>query len=193
MQTVHQGLYNEAIAALKTIPESATSYQKAQEKISEYVNNLESLIKKHKNLIPMLNGDRIVAAAFVDQTVHVVSKMERQRSIYDSLGSTYADGLFLIIHLIVRNDGKKARAISASIITIFDSTGCEFSVASNGMTALQMNGDQTVEFILTEIQPTLAKLITIVFDVPPGAKDLSLKVPSGGWGSSVTLPLSLAI
>lgn len=193
VQTVHQGLYNEAIAALKTIPESANSYQKAQEKISEYENNLESLIEKHKNLIPMLNGDRIVAAAFVDQTVHLVSQMERKRSIYNSLGSTYADGEFLVLQLIVRNDGKKARTISASMITIVDSTGCEFSVTSNGMTALQMNGDQTVEFLVTEIQPSLEKFITIVFDVPPGANDLSLKVPSGGWGSSATLPLSLAI
>ncbi len=133
-QMIEQGLYNEAIASLKTIPEEAVSYIAVQEKISEYVNAFESLIKKHKNLIPILYSGRIIAAAFVDQTIHSVGKIERSCLIYNSLGSTYADGEFLIIRLILRNDGKKARTISASMMNIVDSQEREYSVSSKGTT-----------------------------------------------------------
>ncbi len=56
-----------------------------------------------------------------------------------------------------------------------------------------MSGDQTVEFLVSEIQPGLQKTITIVFDVSPEANNLSLKVPSSGWGGAAILPLSLAV
>lgn len=192
-QMTEQGLYNEAIASLKAIPEEAASYLEAQKKISEYVNAFESLIKKHRNLTPILYSGRIIAAAFVDQTIHSIGRIERSRLIYNSLGNTYADGEFLIIRLIVRNDSKKARTISASMMNIIDSQEREYSVSNKGTTALQMNGDQTVEFLASEIQPGLQKTITIVFDVPAGANNLSLKVPSSGWGGSAILPLSLAV
>ncbi len=64
---------------------------------------------------------------------------------------------------------------------------------ARGRQTLQMKGDQTVEFLASEIQPGLQKTITIVFDVPVGANSLSLKVPSNGWGGSAILPLSLAV
>ena len=194
-----QGLYNEAIKSLeeaskylKTNSEEAALYQQAQKKISEYVNTFETLIKKHKNLIPILNNERIVAAAFVDQTVHCVKEIECTPFIYNYLGNTGADGEFLIIRLLVRNDGKKSRRISASVMTIIDSQEREYSVSDKGQAALTMNGDQTVEFLVSEIQPGLQKIITIIFDVPPGVNNLSLKIP-GGWGGGTILPLSLAI
>ncbi|MEG4090164.1 DUF4352 domain-containing protein [Microcoleus sp. Pol12B4] len=200
VQMADQGLYNEAIKSLeeaikslKTNSEEAALYQQAQNKISEYVNTFETLIKKHKNLIPILNNERIVAAAFVDQTVHCVKEVERTPWIYNYLGNTDADGEFIIIRIIVRNDGKKSRTISASVMTIIDSQECEYSVSEKGKNALQMNGDQTVEFWFSEIQPGLQKVITIVFDVPPGVNNLSLKIPGSGWGGGAILPLSLAL
>lgn len=191
-QMVEQGLYNEAIKILKTIPVEAALYQQAQDKMSEYVNTFETLIKKHKNLTPLIFDDRIVAVAFVDQTVHAVKQIERRSIIYNSLASTYPDGEFLIIRLIVRNDGKKSRTISASMMTLIDSQEREYSVSNKGQTALQMNGDQTVECFVSEIQPGLQKIITIIFDVPRGVNNLSLKIP-GGWGGETILPLSLAL
>jgi tetratricopeptide (TPR) repeat protein len=199
VQMVDQGLYNEAIKSLEEAieslgksPEEAALYQQAQKKICEYVNTFETLIKKHKNLIPILNNERIVAAAFVDQTVHYVKEIECTPFIYNYLGNTDADGEFLIIRLIVRNEGKKARTISASMMTIIDSKEREYSVSSKGQTALTMNGDQTVEFLVSEIQPGLQKIITIIFDLVPGVNNLSLKIP-GSWGGVTILPLSLAI
>lgn len=188
-----QSSFNQAILCLKTIPETASSYQQAQAKINEYTEALEKFITKHKNLIPMRSGDKIIAAAFIDQTVHIISNIERKKSIYSSFGSTYADGEFLILRLLVRNDNKKARTISVSTMTIIDSLEREFSVSNEGNMALQMNGDRTVEFLVTEVQPGLQKVITIVFDVPPGTNNLSLKVSSGGWGGTAVLPLSLAV
>lgn len=192
-QIAEQGLYNKAIALLRTIPEEAILHAKAQERISEYVNILEALIKKHKNLIPILYGEKIIAAALVDQTVHLIDRIEKRSSIYSSLGSTYADGEFLIVRLVVQNNSKRARTISTSMMNILDSQDREYSASSKGATALQMNGDKTVEFLASEIQPGLQKTITIVFDLPAGGSELRLKVPSGGWGGSAILPLSLAV
>jgi len=78
-------------------------------------------------------------------------------------------------------------------MTILDSQEREFKTSSDAGTALLMSGDRTAEAFVTEIHPGLEKVITIAFDVPPGAKDLSLKIPSGGFGRPVILPLALAL
>lgn len=192
-ELVEQKFFNEAIASLKTIPEIATQHHEAQAKITEYTEEFENFIRKRKNLVPLRSGERIIAAAFLDQTLHAVSNIERTKSIYNPLSSTYADGEFLILTLIVRNDSKKSRTISASMMTLIDSQEREFSVSDKGKTALVMNGDQTVEFWMSEVQPGLSKVIKIVFDVPPGADNLNLKVMSGGWSGTAILPLAMAV
>ena len=106
---------------------------------------------------------------------------------------THADGEFLIVRLIICNDGKKSRTISASGMKILDSQEREYRSSTSGGTALVMSGDKNAEFSLSEIHPDLPKTITIVFDLPVGKNDLNLKVSSGGLGGSAILPLSLAI
>jgi hypothetical protein len=78
-------------------------------------------------------------------------------------------------------------------MTLIDSEEREFRVSSEGNTALLGNGDQTVECWMSELQPGLSKTVKIVFDVPPGASDFSLKVMSGGWGGTTILPLAMAV
>ena len=192
VKLVEQKFFNEAISSLQTIPETSTRYQYAQSRIIDYTEEFEKFIRKHKNLVPVRSGERIVAAAFLDQTLHAVSSIERTKSIYNPLSSTYADGEFLILTLIVRNDSKKARTISASMMTLIDSQEREVSVSDKGKTALIMNGDQTVEVFMSEVQPGLSKVIRVVFDVPPGANDFNLKIVSGGWGGTAILPLVMA-
>ena len=175
--------------------EELRKHQQLQQEMLEKQKEAEKekLIAQLPNLVPIHHEGELVAAALVDQTIHIVDEIERKRTIYGVLGNhTTASGEFIIIRLIVRNDSKKTRTISASMITLIDHEDRQFSTSSEGATALTMSGDETAEFLLTEIQPGLEKRITIVFEVPLTSKDLKLQIPSGIFGKSTILPLSLA-
>jgi len=153
----------------------------------------EKLIAQLPNLVRVQYKGKLVAAALVDETIHIVDQVEKKRTISGVLGNhNSAGGEFIIIRLIVRNDSKKTRTISVSMITLIDHEDRQFSTSSEAGTALTMSGDETAEFILTEIQPGLQKRITIIFEVPLTSKDLKLQIPSGIFGKSTILPLSLA-
>lgn len=141
------------------------------------------------NIVTVTYNGKPKKAAMVDETLHLVEKVEHRRSIGNSFTRTDADGEFLIVRLLVRNESKATRTIGASQMEILDAAGREFRTSSEGGTALAMSGDKTAEFLMTEVQPGLEKRISIVFDVPPGAKNLKLKVPSGGFGQAAILPL----
>ena len=201
------GNFSEAIELLKNIPQSTPVYHEAATKMVEYEEAVRQivlkkeqlerekleLIAKHKNLVPINYKGETIAAACVDDTIHLIDSIERTSQIGNSIANAVADGEFLVVRLVVRNDSKKSRTISASGMTILDSQEREFKTSSQAGTALLMSGDRTAEAFVTEIHPGLEKVITIAFDVPPGAKDLSLKVPSGGFGRPAILPLALAL
>ena len=203
-----QGNFSKALETLKKIPNGTEAYFQAQSKISEYEQVIknqileqqriekekEELIAKSKNLVALTHNGKRVAAALVDKTIHIVDSVTRKITISGVFGeTTFADGEFVIINLVVRNEDKKSRNISASMITLIDSEGREFQTSSTAMTALTMSGEQKAELWSTQIQPGLDKDITIVFDIPPTAQDLKLKVPSGLFGQPAILPLSLAL
>ena len=203
-----KGNFSKALETLKKIPNGTEAYFQAQSKISEYEQVIknqileqqriekekEELIAKSKNLVALTHNGKRVAAALVDKTIHIVDSVTRKITISGVFGeTTFADGEFVIINLVVRNEDKKSRNISASMITLIDSEGREFQTSSTAMTALTMSGEQKAELWSTQIQPGLDKDITIVFDIPPTAQDLKLKVPSGLFGQPAILPLSLAL
>ncbi|MEP6488646.1 DUF4352 domain-containing protein [Microcoleus vaginatus] len=203
-----KGNFSQALETLRQIPNGTEAYFQAQSKISEYEQVIknqilekqriekekEELIAKSKNLVALTHNGKRVAAALVDKTIHIVDSVTRKITISGVFGeTTFADGEFVIINLVVRNEDKKSRNISASMMTLIDSEGREFQTSSTAMTALTMSGEQKAELWPTQIQPGLDKDITIVFDIPPTAQDLKLKVPSGLFGQPAILPLSLAL
>lgn len=141
------------------------------------------------NIVDVKLGNRTVKAALVDETLHLVEKVERRKRLGNEFVSETADGEFLIVRLVVRNDSKESRTIGASQMSVIDTAGREFHTSSEGSTALMMSGDKSAEFLATQVQPGLEKRITIVFDVPPGSKNLKLKVPSGAFGDPAVMPL----
>lgn len=205
-----KGCFSDALVSLKLVPEGTKVYQQVQEKIVEceearrqqlleeqrekerILSERKILIESFKSLVAVNYKEKLVAAALVNNTLHLVDSVKRTKRISSALGSEIADGEFLIIRLLVRNDDKKSRTISASMINLIDAQEREFRASSSGSTALIMSGDKTAEFLATEVQPGLQKNISIVFDIPPGATDLKLKIPSGLFGKPVILPLSLA-
>lgn len=141
------------------------------------------------NIVTVDYGNKKVKAALVDETLHLVERIEHRHSIGDEFTKQTADGEFLIVRLLVRNDSKKTRTIGASQMSVINAAGQEFQTSSEGGTALVMSGDKSAEFLMTQVQPGLEKRIAVVFDVPPGSKNLQLKVPSGGFGEGAVLPL----
>ena len=205
-----KGCFSDALVSLKLVPEGTKVYQQVQEKIVEceearrqqlleeqrekerILSERKILIESFKSLVAVNYKEKLVAAALVNNTLHLVDSVKRTKRISSALGSEIADGEFLIIRLLVRNDDKKSRTISASMINLIDAQEREFRASSSGSTALIMSGDKTAEFLATEVQPGLQKNISIVFDIPPGATDLKLKIPTGLYGQPVILPLLLA-
>ncbi|WP_198139002.1 TM2 domain-containing protein [Crocosphaera watsonii] len=198
----NQENYSQAIQVLNTISHHLQAYQTAKLHIDQYKKNQENLEKQRKeliknlpNVICIIHKGKPVAAAFIDQTLYVIDSLERKNTINGIMGDcTTTSGDFIISHLIVRNDSPKTRSISASQIVLLDDKNREFSVSSEGMSALVMSGDKTAELVFTEIQPGLEKYISIVFEIPLNSKDFQLKIPGGGLFSQPTiLPLSIAV
>ncbi len=205
------GHFSEAIASLKLVPEGTLAYQQAQDKISDceeaikqqalakqreqerLLREKQEFIASFKNLVPVNHRGKLVAAALVNNLTYVVDLVECQDYIADTFSETKADGKFLIVRLIVRNDDKKVHTIFSSGINLVDAEEREFSESSSGSTALMMSGDKSAKFMATEVQPGLQKNISIVFDIPVETKDLKLKIPNGLFGKPTILPLSLAL
>jgi hypothetical protein len=213
------GMLSPALMSLRQVPEGTQSYAESQVKIAEYEADLmqRNLEKEKEEQLKLeqlkleqqrekelrkqqeIQNERLKKEKeaekekLIAQLPNIVDQVEKKRTISGVLGNhNSAGGEFIIIRLIVRNDSKKTRTISASMITLIDHEDRQFSTSSEAGTALTMSGDETAEFILTEIQPGLQKRITIIFEVPLTSKDLKLQIPSGIFGKSTILPLSLA-
>ncbi|MCA1991648.1 MAG: DUF4352 domain-containing protein [Coleofasciculus sp. S288] len=207
----NRGHFAEAVASLKLVPQETLAFQQAQDKISEceeairqqvlakqreqerVLREKQEFIASFKNLVSINHRGKLVAAALVNNLTYVVDLVEYQDYINDTFSETKADGKFVIIRLIVRNDDKKTHTIFSSGINLVDAEDREFSESSSGSTALMMSGDKSAKFMATEVQPGLQKNISIVFDIPVEAKDLKLKIPNGLFGKPTILPLSLAL
>lgn len=132
-----------------------------------------------------------VKAALLDETAHLIARVERRNAIGNEFMSTHADGQFLILRMQVHNGSNSTRTISTSGMVVIDEQGREFAQSAEGQTALAMSGDQTAEFLMSQIQPGLTKNISVVFDVPPEAKDLKLRITGGGLFSGETAVLAV--
>ena len=117
--------------------------------------------------------------ATVDEVTYATAGLERMSAIKGPFSETPADGEFVIVSLLAGNDSKESHTLTTSLIKLLDSQGREFSTSSKGTTALMMSGDKTVDLGLTQVQPGLIKVITLVYDIPPSSKDLKIKIPAG--------------
>lgn len=166
-----------------------TNPSKSTTQHTEQQTTQAKLESESNRIVEVIIDNKKKRGAWVDETIHVIERIEHRKRLGNEFANETADGEFLIVRLIVRNDSKATRTIGASFMTIIDAQGHEFSTSSNGCMALAMGGDKSAELLLTEVQPGLQKKISVVFDIPPGLKNLKLKVPSGILGSPVYLPI----
>lgn len=128
----------------------------------------------------------------VDGVDYCVVKAEHRASIGDALSQTRAGGQFVIVRLAAENSDRTTHSITLSFITLLDGSGREYSSSSDGQTALVMSGDKSAELLLSELQPSVAKQVSLVYDIPAHDKGLRLKIPhgtfTGGQDAVLNLP-----
>jgi len=131
----------------------------------------------------------------IDDTMYAVLGTSVNRSIggTDYSSPTYAGGKFVTFELGILNSSNKTRDISLSTASLIDSKGNEFSVSSEGQTALSMTGDKQAEFVLTQIHPGISKFVKIVFDVPEDENTFTLRIPASllSGDTDGELPISI--
>ncbi len=80
-------------------------------------------------------------------------------------------GVFVIVDLQVKNNGKEAKTVDTSVIHLVDNQGREFQASSDAI----MYIPQRQNLFLRQINPGLQAKGQAVFDVPTDAKSLRFK------------------
>lgn len=175
-------------------PQSAQSSSKTKRSVrqSNSANGDEGLLEGDVKTITQ-NGTKMTVA-LVDSKFYSIISVQRKSSIASSFSSTKADGVFIIIKLVVQNASKEGGTVATTLMKLIDSAGREFDTSSSGTTALVMSGDDTAELFMGEINPGITKQFTLIFDVPENAKDFKLKIPAATFssGKEALLPVPKA-
>jgi hypothetical protein len=113
-----------------------------------------------------------------------VDKTTKKTSVGDDLGGAKAQGVFVLVHVRVKNIGKEAQLFDASSQKLFDSDGREFSADSEAGLYL---GDSNS--FLNEINPGNQVKGIVVFDVPKDAAPADLELHDSPFSGGVKLRL----
>jgi hypothetical protein len=118
-------------------------------------------------------GDQVEVGNFS----YVVNNAKFAAAIGDEYSQKKADGVFLIINVTFRNNDKDEHTLDNSLFKLTDEKGTAFESSTEGETALEMAGKETL--FLKQCNPNITKSGLLVFEVPQkGAYDLHL---SGGF------------
>lgn len=116
-----------------------------------------------------------------------VNSIKYRKSIGDEFSSQKADGIYLIINISLKNMDKEEHTLDNSLFKLTDESGKEYESSTEGTTALEMGGNQTLFF--KQCNPNIQKEGLLCFEVPEkGTYDLHL---SGGFWSGTTAVVKL--
>lgn len=113
----------------------------------------------------------------VGDVVFIVHGMSNAKNVGGEFGKN-AQGEFLIVDVSVKNEGKKAITTDASFFKL-KSGDVEYEADSEA--AIYANSDNN--FFLQDVNPGIENKGKVVFDIPPGTKDLKLQVQTGFFGT----------
>jgi hypothetical protein len=89
-----------------------------------------------------------------------------------------AQGQFLILDVIVKNEGKEAITTDSSF---FKLKSGDITYDADGTAAVYANEDNN--FFLQKVNPGLENKGKVVFDIPADATNLQVQVQTGFWGT----------
>lgn len=114
-----------------------------------------------------------------------VTKTSKKSSVGDDLIGEKAQGVFLLVHVKVKNIGNSARTFDALSQSLFDAQGREFSAdAAAGIYLEDSNA------FLNEINPGNSVKGVVVFDVPKDARPTEIELHDSPFSGGVTVRLS---
>jgi hypothetical protein len=125
-------------------------------------------------------GDQIDVGNFS----YVVNNIRFTKTVGSDYSQKTADGIYLIIDVTFRNNDKEEHTLDNSLFKLTDENGTEFESSSDGETALEMEGKETL--FLKECNPNITKSGLLIFEVPD-KKVYDLHLSGGMWDGETTI------
>jgi len=125
-------------------------------------------------------GDQIDVGNFS----YVVNSAQYAKTIGDEFSQTKADGVFLIVSVTFRNNDNEEHTLDNSFFKLTDEAGTEFESSTDGETALEMAGKQTL--FLKQCNPQITKSGLLIFEVPD-KKIYDLHLSGGFWSGKTAV------
>lgn len=116
-------------------------------------------------------GDRVVAG----DIAYTVTNVRTVGAVGNYGMGEKADGVFLMVELVVENLGDETETMSSSYVKAIDSQGRSFEYGNDAWVYLEDS------LLLKQIQPGLPTKGETIFDVPKG-ESFFVEVSSGLWG-----------
>lgn len=88
---------------------------------------------------------------------------------------------FIIVYYTVENLSKETKTVLTSSFYLYDSKSRKFTSSSKGSTALSAE-NKGMDFLLSQLQPGVAKNSAIVYEIPLEARDLKIEISGGFFG-----------
>ena len=125
-------------------------------------------------------GDQIDVGNFS----YVVNNIKFTKTVGDEFTRKKADGIFLIVSVTFRNNDSKEHTLDNSFFKLTDDNGTEFESSTDGETALEMEGKETL--FLKQCNPNITKSGLLIFEVPE-KKIYDLHLSGGLWSGKTAI------
>ncbi|MBQ8423030.1 MAG: DUF4352 domain-containing protein [Coprobacter sp.] len=167
---------------LSTISEDtpASSEPKTTESSTDPVEEKTEKEPKEEKKVKTNFGKSIEVGDFAYQINHI--------SFRKSVGTQYihrtSDGMYLLVHLYIKNISKETQILHNSLFSVSDEDGNTYEASIDASSTLEMSGVETL--LLKECHPNITTQGYLVFEVPSQG-EYSLNLSGGGilsWWSS---------
>ncbi|TSK07125.1 MAG: DUF4352 domain-containing protein [Geobacter sp.] len=132
-------------------------------------------VQKRAEIVQAHLGDTVDVGSFV----YRVEDFKFRKTLGNEFINHTADGIYLLIHLSLKNHDKEAHTLDNSLFKLVDSHNVEYESSVNGSTAIEMSGGKTL--FLKQCQPNIQTSGVLVFEVPSKEEVYHLKVSGGFW------------
>ncbi|MFI6909863.1 DUF4352 domain-containing protein [Nonomuraea sp. NPDC050394] len=114
-----------------------------------------------------------------------VTRLERRGQVGGEFLNKDAQGVFLLVHVTVKNIGDEAQAFSGSAQKLFDGKGAEYEASSEAAIYLQDS-----KSLYEKINPGNSVRGVVLFDIPKTVKPAAIELHDSMFSGGVKVDLS---
>ena len=138
-------------------------------------------------------GDEDAKLCFTVSNVNIMAdaRFKSMDVIESEYGrKTYPIGKFYTVKVYVYNNQKDAITVDSNCFKLVDAKGREFSVSTDGQTAMQLKKNNTRGF-LTQLNPGMGTTFEFVYDVPKETNimEYGMQARGGMTGEKIIIPI----